>query len=230
MQFRSVVSAGCSFSDYLQNNLTVYGQELANLLGCKYQHQGAGAGSNWRIWRQIGGMVQRGEITDQDLVTIQYTGLERREFWSRFPGNPWHDPGPLKIDTREPCHGGYLIRYKAWAWQWQDNSKENKFFKLYENNHVCTEYEQEWFDLQHYQFQLLLREHGIRCVFIEGRHIPNNILNLISPFDQWRLHQGLEFQTDESTWNLPTDNSHLSDHGHRVFAGMLYDHVRNKFA
>jgi hypothetical protein len=216
-----IIAAGCSFSDYLDNNRTVYGQALAELLGWQYLHQGAGSGSNWRIWRCLAQMVISGEITDQDIVIVQYTGLERREFWSQRRSPPpeqglnVRDPGP---------EGGDLIRYKAWAWTWMDHSIENKFLKIYEENFVSLEYERSWFVLQHLQFQLLLREYGIRTVFIDGRHTPRP-LSLIPPFEQCRWTEPLDFCADSQWDNQPGDNSHLNDAGHQRMAELLKQHI-----
>ena len=43
--------AGCSFSDYTKVD-KVWGEYLAEKLDVDYLHEGAGCGSNWRIWRQ----------------------------------------------------------------------------------------------------------------------------------------------------------------------------------
>jgi hypothetical protein len=212
---RQLWVAGCSFSDYLPENHTVYGRELAGLLGWEYQHEGAGAGSNWRIWRRIGSAVVSGNITDRDLVIIQYTGLERREFWSAH--------------RNDACINDYeqgMLRYKAWAWQWQGNPAENKFFRMYEANHVNTVYERNVFDLQHLQFQLLLQHYGIACVFIDGRHTSVRPLPLIAPFDQRVYMETPQFREDPSMNYSHTDNSHLCDLGHVEFAKLLYEHVK----
>ncbi len=220
-----LISAGCSFSDYLQNNRTVYGKELSQLLDRNYMHQGAGAGSNWRIWRVIGQAVMQGLITDRDIVTVQYTGIERREFWSSHRAEK-KSHSDFLVSRRDSYADGDLIRYKAMAWTWQDHERENEFLQLYEEHHVCVSYEQEWFDLQHYQFQLLLQQHRIPCVFIIGRHRPLEKFELIEPFSQWQFQESEDFQRDTNTWNSPADNSHLCDHGHRQLAEMLFQHIR----
>lgn len=220
-----LISAGCSFSDYLQNNRTVYGRELAGLLDRDYHHQGANAGSNWRIWRVLGTAVMQGKITPQDLITVQYTGLERREFWSSHQAQAKSHQDHL-IRSREPYSEGDLIRYKALAWTWQDHERENQFLKHYEEHHVCLDYEREWFALQHHQFQLLLKHYGIPCVFLVGRHRSEKDFDLIEPYAQWQFREPLDFQADSATWNTAKDNSHLCDHGHQQLAQYLYQHIR----
>ena len=99
-----VIVAGCSFSDYMEDNSYVYGDRLAMMLGATYIHEGAGAGSNWRIWRRITKMVLDDFLMPNDIVIIQYTGLERTEFWSDSQPNKWHNVPERKntITVREP--------------------------------------------------------------------------------------------------------------------------------
>jgi hypothetical protein len=223
MTQRRLIVAGCSFSDYLANNKTVYGQELATKLGCTYVHQGAGCGSNWRTWRVIGGMLLRGEITSNDLVVVQYTGMERREFWSRFTHKI---ATPAGRPTREPYDQGCLIRYKSGANTWQPNPAECDFFKTYEENHVSVAYEAEWFALQHYQFQLLLKAHAIPCIFITSRIAVNETdIDLIEPYAQSKFYEPFAFKADRQNWYSDTDSAHFCDHGHRRLADILHAHV-----
>ena len=215
---------GCSYSDYLPLNRTVYGKELARLLSVKYLHYGVGAGSNWRIWRSLAQSVMQGELDRDSVVLIQYTGLERREFWSSRPPGPDRAPADRSRDLAPG--GGSLLRYKAWAWTWQDHDIENRFLKLYEENFVNTDYEQQWYDIQHLQCQLLLREYGIRAVFMDCRHTPIRPLTLIAPFDQWVWHEPIElYDTDQYDYEPGEDNSHFNDHGHRLVAGLLKQHI-----
>jgi len=220
-----LIVAGCSFSDYLPRNRTVYGRELALLLDRDYCHQGAGAGSNWRIWREVGTGVLNGLITTEDLVIIQYTGLERREFWTAKTAR--NSDLPLAHDNRDPWPGGgELLRYKAMSWTWQDHNNEREFLKKYEENHCSTDYEQTWFDLQHHQFQLLLRHHRIPTVFLDARLTTVRPLPLIEPFDQWHFLEPQKFM-DQRQWDYePGDCSHLSDQGHRKFAKLLLQHCQ----
>lgn len=220
---RSVTVAGCSFSDYLANNQTVYGRELSLLIGSLYQHEGAGSGSNWRIWRRISSAVLEGRITAEDLVIIQYTGMERREFWSHHP----HEPKPQWSVSREPYAEGSLIRYKNQSWTWMDHRDERDFMRLYEQRFLCWQYEQELFRIQHLQFQLLLREYRIPTVFLDARHTPLRPLPLIEPFTQWQFTEPLWFCERRDLDNIPGDQSHFSDQGHREFAQLLYDHLQS---
>jgi hypothetical protein len=213
---------GCSFSDYLPLNQTVWGRELALLQDRQYLHHGAGAGSNWRIWRELGTGVISGKITDQDLVLVQYTRLERREFWSAKQGKRHHG----KTDRDPWPTGGDLLRYKAMSWQWQDNQIENDFFKQYEENFVNEHYERVWFDLQHTQLQLLLQSYNIRCIFLDARQTPVRPLSVTSPFDQWLWLEPEEFNRRTDIEYEPGDHTHFSDQGHRELALLLNDHIK----
>jgi hypothetical protein len=165
----------------------------------------------------------RGEITPQDLVVVQYTGAERREFWSRFRANK---NLPSTRPIREPYQDGYLIRYKSGANAWQAHPKDCEFFKAYEENHVCVAYDQEWFALQHYQFQLMLKAHAIPCIFITSRIAVNETdIDLIEPYAQCKFHEPFAFKADRQNWYSDTDSAHFCDHGHRRLADILHAHV-----
>ena len=73
---------GCSVSDYSQVNY-VYGELLAKKIDCEYIHEASSCGSNWRIWRKIINHIMSGNLTSNDLLIIQYTTLERKEFWTK---------------------------------------------------------------------------------------------------------------------------------------------------
>jgi hypothetical protein len=217
---------GCSFADYLPQNKTVWGRELAQLMGIDYLHQGAGAGSNWRIWRELATRVITGDILPNDIVIVQYTDLSRREFWSsKSARNPDQPPAH---SNRDPWPGGGdLLRYKALSWTWQDHRSEREFFKKYEENHCSEDYDRVWFELQHLQLQLLLREYGIRCIFLDARQTPLRPLTVIAPFDQWLWLEPEEFDRRTDLEYKPGDHTHFSDQGHRELAALLYQHIRS---
>jgi len=221
-----LIVAGCSFSDYLELNHTVYGEVLAQLLDRQYIHQGAGCGSNWRIWRVIGHMIMQGEITHRDRLIVQYTAPERREFWSRFPNKHPALPKTKTSPAREPYDHGYIIRYKSGSDQWQDHHRESVFFRSYEENHLSLAYEHQWFELQHLMFQHLLNQYSIPTVFITSRcSIDDYWVELIEPHAEHRFVESFEFKSCGLNWYTATDSSHLCDHGHRALADMLYQHM-----
>ena len=65
----NLLVAGCSVSDYTQVD-KVWGEYLAEDLGLNYIHEGAGCGSNWRMWRVIVDAVKTKQITPNDIVIL----------------------------------------------------------------------------------------------------------------------------------------------------------------
>jgi hypothetical protein len=216
-----VCVAGCSYSDYLPDNQVVYGELLARKLGAEYLHEGAGAGSNFRIWRRVIELIMDQTITANDLVIIQYTGIERREFWSATPVVS----STSRINTREPCDGGAIIRYKNWAHTWQLCPNDRQLFENYEQYHSNTVYSRQLFDVNHFQFQHTLRAMNIPTVFLLSRHTPDEHLDLITPHDALAYRPPVDWVNDPKTWYAPTDSSHLNDQAHAELAEQLADHV-----
>ena len=116
-----LVVAGCSFSDYMEKNSYTYGEQLAAFLGRKYVHEGAGSGSNWRIWRTVGNMVYNSTLDVNDILIVQYTNTERQEFWSQYsPDKPIIINGKKRRPLREEGpEDGSIIRYKMKAHTFQ---------------------------------------------------------------------------------------------------------------
>ena len=221
--------AGCSISDYTKVS-KVYGEFLAEKLGCEYVHEGAGCGSNWRIWRTITRHIMNGNLTKDDLLLVQYTGRERDEFWSRFDPTA-AEMRPNDIDhlcvTEVPDYGGSIIRYKAGAAVWQEGRQVKDFFDAYEKNHLCVEFERERFLSHNFMFQNMLLMKNIRTVFVRSRRAATVPMSELFP--EFSKIAFTEPQTDISMYDLSSvDYDHMSQQGHEVFAGWLYDHI-NKF-
>jgi hypothetical protein len=220
--------AGCSISDYTKVS-KVYGEFLAEKLGCEYVHEGAGCGSNWRIWRVITNHIMTGNLTPDDLLVVQYTGREREEFWSRFDPTA-AEMSPNSLDhlcvTEVPNFGGSIIRYKAGAGEWQDQPVKD-FFNTYEQNHLHTKFERERFRAHNFMFQHMLLTKNIRTIFVRSRRSPPMSLTDLLP--EFRNEAFVEPYDDISAYDLSSeDYAHMSQLGHEVFAGWLYDHI-NKF-
>ena len=144
--------AGCSVSDYTKVD-KVYGEYLSEKLNYEYVHEGAGCGSNWRIWRKITNHILNGNLTPNDLLIVQYTTIERREIWSRENYISKNE----KIELREEYKdGGNIVRFKMGSHAWQQREGEKKFFKLYEENFLSDDFEKEVFKTQNVMFQTLL--------------------------------------------------------------------------
>ena len=151
----------------------MYGDTLAGFLGAKYVHHGAGSGSNWRIWREVGNMVYNNEFAPDDILIVQYSNNERQEFWSANP--PDKDRiinGVKRMNLREqgPEYGS-IIRWKFDSHTWLDKPypKEGKFAKMYQNGHVSQGFTQLQFNAHNLMFQSLLKEKKIKTIFLRSR-------------------------------------------------------------
>jgi hypothetical protein len=214
--------AGCSFSDNLPSPRN-YGSKLANMLGYEYVHKAMGIGSNHRMWRHITNSVMKGELTSNDLLIVQYTTPERREFWSAIPRSKVMLPADCSEYYNED---GTILKFKMDSYSWQNNTLEKYFMKLYQDNFLSVEFERDVFEYQHYMFQSMLLQHKIPTVFYLSRY-----LNDYTLFDEFKKHSYTEpksFVKDESTYMDPVnDRGHLNDEGHTQLAELLYNHIKS---
>lgn len=215
--------AGCSFSDYTKVEET-YGEILSNKLGYKYIHEGAGCGSNWRMWRTITNHILDGKLTSDDLVIVQYTEVIRCEFWSSFP-NYYFKSSAIDIPIADKSYdGGGVLRYKVAAGTWQHNPEENEFFTKYEENFVNLNFEEERFRVHNYNFQQMLKNHNIKAVFLTTGRLPPKSEYVIDHFKKYEFVDPLT--PDRYKYNLsPEDSTHMSQEGHKELAERLYKHV-----
>ena len=221
---RKLFVAGCSFSDFTKVS-KVYGQFLAEKLDYEYVHEGAGCGSNWRIWRTITKHVMSGNLTSDDLLIVQYSGREREEFWSALK-QPDYVSRPNTIEYLriiENFHEGNIIRYKANSHIWQNNKEERDLFELYEKYFVSIDFENERFTTQSYMFQSMLLSKQIPVVFIRSHRIPqladSDIFAEYLPYVFNEPHKLKEYNLE------PNDQGHMNQLGHQVFADWLSDHI-----
>lgn len=223
-----LIVAGCSFSDSIEvdglQNKTSWGKELAKLLGYEYQHEGAGCGSNYRMWRVITSGIMAGTITSNDLVCVQYTNNDRMEFWS----DTEHKEDPKKSSYERYPQGGSLIRFKDGAWSWHGQyPNERKFFFTYETHFCNPTYNDHMFTVYHEMFQCLLKEHRIPTIFCYTRYkYFNQDIKLKYPFKSWAFREDGDKINDTRFWASPNDGAHLSDVGHRDFALQVYNHLQ----
>lgn len=222
--------AGCSVSDYTKVS-RVYGEILAEKLGCEYVHEAAGCGSNWRMLRVITHHIMSGNLTPDDLLLVQYTGREREEFWSDAP-QPEEAMAPHSLThlcVLDKFHNdGHIIRYKAGSSVWQCNRTEIDFFAMYEKHFLNIAFEKERFAAANYMFQHMLVATNIRTIFVRSiRSDPAISLDEMLP--EFREIVFIEPSSDRIKYDLSSDDyNHMNQLGHEVFAGWLYDHI-NKF-
>lgn len=218
--------AGCSFSDFTKVE-KVYGQFLAEKLNYEYIHEGAGCGSNWRIWRQITKHVMSGRLTPNDLLIVQYSGREREEFWSALDQPEWafnaHTIEHLCVIDKHI--DGNIIRYKANSHVWQNNKEEREFFKMYEKYFVSIDFENERFATQNYMFQMMLLSKKIPVIFVRSHRIPP-----LTDSDILAEHRSYVFNEPYalSQYDLaPDDFGHMNQSGHEIFSEWLFEHINN---
>lgn len=225
---RKLCVAGCSFSDYTYVK-QVYGELLAQKLGTDYIHEGAGCGSNWRIWRKVAGHVLNNTLVPGDIVVIQYTNPERREFWSKNPpfDNPYLDP-MNGVKVCESYGDGSVIRYKYGSHVWQDYSDDGAFLLQYESGHVNAAYDLECFNVQHAMFQEFMKNHNMTVVFINGRYAIMNgqKLDFIDEFKPHVFVESKEFMWNQEFFLAEDDIGHMNQAGHNRFSEMLYEHFK----
>lgn len=207
-----LIVAGCSVSDYTEVD-KVWGEYLAEYLGYSYDHEAKGCGSNYRMWRVLSTKIIKGLIDPSDTVIVQYTTLERNEFWSLT------DPATNPDHLREPYGTGSLIRFKSHSFAWYPGN-EKKFLKLYER-FIDKDYEQEKFINNHTMFQCLAKEYRIENLYFVkvGSY---GFLNM--PMIKKYKNNNFEYQDifNNRENHLPDDPGHLSNIGHQTFANKIY--------
>ena len=225
---RKLFVAGCSFSDFTKVS-KVYGQFLAEKLGYEYVHEGAGCGSNWRIWRTITKHVMSGNLTPDDLLVVQYTGRERQEFFSSLdkPSITYRPNSLTYLKVFDTVNNGNIIRYKAQAQDWQHNKEERDFFGLYEKYFLDAEFAREQFVTQNYLFQKMLLSNRINVIFIRSFRCPPLLESDVLP-EYLPIFREPFFSTELHKYNLePDDYGHMNQLGHEIFAEWLFTHINN---
>lgn len=215
---RKLCVAGCSISDYTDVDLP-YGKILANDLGVDYIHEGAGAGSNFRIWRRITNHILDKTITEEDVIVIQYAEIVRNEFWSAFP-----DKVPPTQPASDTSHdGGRVIRWKPSAHVWQPYDAEKHFFEEFERYFVSPRFSKEEFRVNNYNFQQMLKNHNIRTIFL---NTTRSYFESSYVTDHFLPYQIFENTHNDPKYNLKeNDSCHFSEFGHRYMANELKLHI-----
>jgi hypothetical protein len=225
MHRNKLVVAGCSFSDFTRVDHP-YGQILSEKLGYDYIHEGAGCGSNQRIWRRLTTKILDGEITENDLIVIQYTEKTRTEFYTSYPQDMAYKGPNCKEAIRvvDDYTDGHIIRFKIGADIWQYNQEEMDLFKLYEDGFLSLDYSKELFRVNNYNFQSMLARNNIKCIFIKSWRYPYNLDTQILPEFEPYVFYDLDIDRHH---NLAEDDyGHLSQEGHKVLSEKLYTHIK----
>lgn len=210
-----LVVAGCSVSDYTNVN-KVWGDYLAELLNYDYLHEAAGCGSNYRMWRVLTSHILNGNINSSDTVIVQYTTLERNEFWS---------PTVEEDYLRDPLFDGNIIRFKSHSYTWHKGS-EAKLMKLYER-FINDDFEKEKFVNNHMMFQCLAKEYNIQNLyFVKVGAYGLEDLSLLNQYKNNFFDYSDIFNKSEN--HILNDQYHLSDTGHKLLATNIFDNTKFK--
>lgn len=213
-----LIVAGCSVSDYTNVN-KVWGEYLADQLGYEYLHEAAGCGSNYRIWRVLASHIRKNIITPDDTVVVQYTTLERNEFWS--PSDSTVEPR----HHRDEYDNGSLIRYKVDSHNWHFGY-ESKLMKIYDR-FINLKYEEEKFINNHLMFQCLMKEYKIKNLyFVKVGGYGQESLTLLDCYkDNYKVCQNI---FDNHQNHLLNDSCHLSSTGHKLLADIIFNKIKSE--
>ena len=221
---RTVWTYGCSVSACsnweCNSREEVYSKFLADKLKGKHKNYAIGCGSNSRIFRLIFNHIAEGMITPDDIVTVQYTTAERKEFFSKHIY-------PEDI-LREDYKDGQLFNFKVD--HYGRHKDEIEAFKLYENNCLSREYEIEILRGNHAALIALAKYKNINLIFIDayppgmfpsGR-IENNIgvesLNIEDITDMFKIDEYAQVNREGNI-----DRLHFSVTGHKAIADRIYN-------
>lgn len=210
--------AGCSFSDYTEVDVA-YGEILAKKLDYDYIHEGAGCGSNYRIWRRITKHILDGVLTPNDLLIVQYTGVEREEVMCNLPSRIGN--------VEEPYDLGVITRFKMFSHSWQYHPVAMKFHKLKEEHFTNAQFDLERFNSFNFMFQSMLLYAKIPTIFIRGYRITSQPINLLKEHENFYFDDG-ETEIRDRKYDLTlNDWAHLNQEGHYVYADLLYNHIKS---
>lgn len=205
----------------------VYGSLLARQLGLEYVHEGAGGGSNLRIWRRLYQHMTT-DIAPKDIVIVQYTTQERCEFYSARPAlSGYNRPlEPLEQPPfDEPFHDGCVLRYKYGAGSWQNTDHDRQFFREYERRHVSPAWAEQQFAVNHWLLQGRLIQTDQRVIFLKNRMCPR--FDLETPLDRYSYTEPWDLLQQPQHRYQPDDTAHMNLAGHQVLARLLESHVRS---
>jgi hypothetical protein len=224
----SLIIAGCSFSDWSEVEYN-YGEYLGQNLNLPVRFYTSGVGSNFRIWRRLTKAILNKEITSKDLLVIQYTNVDRKEFWSAHssPSDSDYKPSgnPIKgSPMRDKYLDGDIIKFKVGASQWQPIKIERTFFEMIEENFTSEDFDNEIFINYNVMFQSFLKEFKIPAIFLRTHYI--SMVKQEIPIIDCDFHYYLDVR-EVHTPELSNESAmcHLNDDGHQKLASILTKYI-----
>lgn len=222
-----LILAGCSVSDYSNEFDFNYGELLASQLGYEYVHRAAGCGSNFRIWRLITSMIRNNQISENDILIIQYTTVERKEFFTSYGVSDDCNPNSKITCLKEPYDDGATIKFKIDSYKFYRNKNERNFLKTIEEEFLSSKYDYEVFLNNQLMFQCLLNQKKIKTIFLRQTYyqpIEIPIINfdkqIYISIDQFFV-KGLCLEEGTPRYG------HLNENGHEKLAEYLFKVIKD---
>ena len=198
---------GCSFSDY-RYDMHPYGRQVAEHFDYKYFHAAACAGSNHRIWRVLTRAIIDKQLSQGDIILLQYTILDRREVWSPDTTR-YHSPYEELDDY---WRNGKLFRLTAHSEEYSANIHEKQYSQLH-NRFTNYDYNKEIFETQHAAFAALCKLNGIK------------IINVNTQYDSDHRITGVNLESILNDVLLRMDSGHMNQAGHTKAATRIIDYL-----
>ena len=129
MKLTKVFTFGCSFSEYMFKVTKPYGKYISDELNVEYVHEGAGCGSNSRIFRKFFSYLRNGDINETTLVTLQFTERIRDEFWFYNVLEMDNCSHHGSIPMIENFDGGGIFKYKHDSYTWNNEKTLSRIMK-----------------------------------------------------------------------------------------------------
>lgn len=209
-----IAVGGCSFSSAFDIEYHLSWPALvAAQLKCELIDEAAVAGSNYRIWRKIVNHIHTGNITNRDIVIIQYTEPHRTELYSPVQRNANH-PSVNSNDQHaqaEPYSDnyGYIVKNK-WGLE-QNGVGDEKRIGLLTRKFSHDDFDLEQFRVQHLMFEGYLKSLDFKHVyFLRGGNYSPELSDI--------THYPIIDCTDTLQHHLPDDTWHMNTQGHQVVA------------
>ena len=214
---------GCSFSDRYGSVIDSYGDIISKKLNLNYFHNARICGSNFAISRSLNNHIMNRQISNNDIVVIQYTEVTRREFITEANVKVPNEVYEKFNDS------GLLLRFKLGAHEWHKHESISTFFQIYEKYLINDDYDNELFIQTNYSNQCVLFANNIKNVIIMRLSyygLPTFKwvnLNELNPYI---------LEDDQTYRNLPyaysdDDRFHLSSEGHNHLANRIIDIIKS---
>ena len=225
--------SGCSFSDYTEVEIN-WGQTLSELLNYNYVHLNKGGGSNDRSWRELSWQILEQEITDKDLVILQYTNINRREFPStefglqKITDIQWKEVNTNRFGTF------YTTAFKQDSDVWQVHDTDRSLHRSYQRAAPEITWHKTHFYTQHKMFDALCKKHNINIIYLHTRYLLDHIhlheynqdCNILNELDYFNATEENDMCLGYANGKFDYfDNSHLSEKGHIHLANKINQYL-----